>query len=525
MKELTQIPAWQALDGHYSTVRDVSLHGLFADDDQRFTKYSIQAAGLLLDYSKNHITDTTRQLLVELATQLDVATAIRGLFSGEQLNWTEQQAALHTALRDPDTDRTEITDVLQRMKQLSQAIRSGEFVGYSNKRITDIIHIGVGGSHLGPEFLYSTFVSQQQMIKCHFVSNFELPIVRQLLHSLDPETTLLVVASKSFTTQEVLANAEFIMNWFVVKAGSLQKAQQHWFAATAMPQRAESLSILPNHILPIWSWVGGRFSLWSAMSFAVICAFGFEFFDHLLAGAHAMDMHFRKAPFSDNMPVMLALIGIWYANFFNAETKSVICYSKRLQLLPDYLQQLHMESQGKSFGENDEIVSHKTGAIILGGVGTSSQHSFHQLYFQGKHITPIDFILPACTSNFLDASQQQLVANCIAQSQTLAMGFADTEQFKSLHGNCPNNTIILPEISPFYIGALLALYEHKVFVQSVIWRINAFDQWGVERGKQVAKHVSQQLSSFDESEEVDSSTQGLLQHIQLLWRQMSKADK
>jgi len=477
----------------------------------------IEAAGLCLDYSRNRINEAVIAQLLELASAHRLPERIEAQFSGQAINLSESRAVLHTALRSQDTTpllvqdvnvRPVIADTLARMAEFTEAVRAGRSVGASGEPITDVINIGIGGSDLGPAFVTEALAQYCDGPRVHFFSTFAADDIQRTLQRLDRKRTLLVVVSKTFTTAETLANARVVMQWL----GSAAIAQQV-VAVTAQPERALALGVGADHVFPLWDWVGGRFSLWSAVGLVIALAVGMDNFLALLAGANAMDQHFRQAPLAGNMPVLLALLGVWYANFWQAPTQAVIAYSPRLRNLAQFLQQNHMESLGKRVDLNGDEVDYATGPILWGGAGTDTQHSFHQLLMQSPHWLPIDFVLPL--RHGVDTPlNEELIAHCLAQSQTLALGYdpvADPlRAHKMIPGNVPSNLILLPDLTPRSLGALLALYEHKIFVQSVIWEINAYDQWGVERGKQVAEQLLKDIQQGTVHDAYDSATKAVL---------------
>lgn len=531
------LPEWQALQRHQKQMATCHMRDLFISDQNRFERYSLEATNIFLDYSKNIITDETLSLLFQLAEACDLKNKINHLFSGKIVNDSEHRPALHMQLRSPGNQSfllngtnviDEIMAVRKQMRLLAQSIANHQFKSYSGKPITDIIHVGIGGSDLGPKMIYEALREKDHSLRCHYISNHDLHAIERILNQLNPETSIALFVSKTFTTQETLANAKVIKNWFIQKTrnnNEKEAIKKQLFAVTTATDLAQEFGILPNHIFPFWEWVGGRYSVWSAVSLSSAIVIGMENFEKFLAGAHAMDRHFQSASFSENMPVILGLLGIWYNNFFGANTKAIIPYSQQLEYFPHFLQQLQMESQGKSVTRLGENIHYPTGGILWGGVGTNSQHSFHQLLFQGNQLVPIDFLLPLKVN-------QALKANCFAQSRTFMQGYSDEEIMKDMQeqghsletiknilphkrirGNCPSNTFLFEDIDPYSLGALIALYEHKVYVQSVIWDINPFDQWGVERGKMLAKSVTKDLHNDTFIPSYDASTNGLLERV------------
>ena len=514
---------WKKLEQHWEVVKGQPMRELFKADPQRFKRYSLYVADLFLDYSKNRITPQTMQMLTELANTCNLPDRIKQMFAGEIVNVTERRAAWHVALRRPDPI-PEVKEVFDKMETICKSVRSGEYKGSDRHPIKDVIHIGIGGSDLGPMLIYDSLLAYKRKgPRCHFMSSPDPAQVRRTLSYLNPMETLVVIVSKSFTTAETLHNAKVILQW-LEKTNAQGIVNRQVLAVTAKPDLAESFGINPANIFPFWDWVGGRFSLWSAVSLSVAFAIGMDNFKELLAGAHAMDEHFRTAPFEKNMPAILGLLGVWYNNFIGTGTQAIIPYNQFLTLLPSYLQQSHMESLGKRVRVNGQPVVCDTGYVLWGGAGTDSQHSFHQLLMQGTQCVPVDFILPIHDSQYAELRNDELIANCLAQSRTLMQGYWPDEiqredknilpglvPHKIIPGNNPSNTILMNRVSPHSLGALIALYEHKIFVQSIIWGINAFDQWGVERGKKLAKTILNDLHSDSISGGYDSSTKGLLE--------------
>lgn len=544
MNDITKSSIWQKLTEHSKQIANIHMRDLFKDDQERFNKFSIviqnnHTCSLLIDYSKNRITSETINLLCELAKTVDLFSHIEQMFSGQIINTTEQRAVLHTALRNPgDTAillngkdiMPTIRATLIKMLQCTENIRHGKWKGYSGKPITDVVNIGIGGSDLGPKMVVTALTPYiSNNIKCHFVSNVDGTQISETLKYLNPETTLFIVASKTFTTQETLCNANTAKEWLEQKANSKNANKKHLIAVTANPQRAIEFGIDKSNIYPFWDWVGGRYSLWSAIGLPIAIAIGADNFQQLLAGAHAMDNHFRNTPFEKNMPVIMALLGIWNINFFNCKTHAILPYDQYLHLLPAYLQQLEMESNGKHVRTDNSPVEYATSPIIWGSVGTNGQHSFHQLLLQGTQTVPVDFIVPIHTHNPIDQHHMLLFANCLAQSKALMQGKTEQQVIQELinqgmnetdvkklaphkviSGNVPSDTILIDKITPYTLGSLIALYEHKVFVQGIIWGINSFDQWGVELGKQLTKNIIPGLQDPKNIKNLDSSTCGLI---------------
>ena len=485
MTLMTKTAVWTQLKQHFKKVHDVRMCDLFKQQPDRFDQFNVKAAGLTLDYSKNRITVDTMRLLMKLAHEQQLPQAIEGLVQGKVVNHSEQRSAQHMSLRNISNSSELLKQSLAQMRQLVGRIREGGV-------IRTVIHIGVGGSLLGPRMtLKALKQSIDTPINFHFISHFDKSVLQNLLLRLDPESTLFVIASKSFGTAETLFNAKIAKQW----AGN-RNLQNNFIAVTAESERALAFGISKQNILNMWQSVGGRFSVWSAVGVTVAMAVGWNNFIEFLKGAELMDLHFKEADFHSNMPVIMGLLGVWYTNFFNAQTQAIIPYSYPLMLLPNYFKQLHMESLGKNISQQGEPLDYATGPIVWGGIGGNSQHSFHQLLMQGSHLVPVDFILPLKSNG--DVSRE-LIANCLAQAETLMRGYQSENSYKSIPGNSPSNLILMPSLTPRTLGSLLALYEHKVFVQAVIWDINPFDQWGVERGKVLANTMLSQ-SALGESD-------------------------
>ena len=523
---LTNTAAWQELLAHSAQFqrKDFRLAELVGTKPGRFQEFSLSHEDLLLDFSKNLLTTRTLELLQALAHQQGVPAAIEAMFAGEIINHSEQRPALHIALREPAgmARFAEVSQTLEYMEKLVTAVHSGSYPGYSGKPITDIVSLGVGGSDLGPALVVSALrQTTATQPRVHFVSNIDPAQLETVLAALHPETTLFIVASKSFTTLETMHNAQSARQWLLSHAADESAIATHFLAVTANTEAALAFGIHSAHVLPMWDWVGGRFSVWSAIGLPIAFELGMSNFRQLLAGAHAMDLHFRRAKLNQNMPVILALLAIWYRAFFAAHSSAVIPYSHALRLLPAYLQQLSMESLGKSVDSGNDPVSHHTGEPVWGVVGTDVQHSCFQLLHQGTNFIPVDFIVTANPASTLDTeAHQQLFANCLSQSLALMQGVTDTAApWRYMAGNKPSNTLLLRELSPYNLGSLLALYEHKVYVQSVIWNINAFDQWGVELGKSLSQKLFAAVSGADTSSRLDDSSRNLIERAQSWKRQ------
>lgn len=542
----TQTAAWQALQKHFDEMKDVTIADLFAKDGDRFSKFSATFGDqMLVDYSKNRITEETLAKLQDLAKECDLAGAIKSMFSGEKINRTENRAVLHVALRnrsntpilvDGKDVMPEVNAVLEKMKTFSEAIISGEWKGYTGKAITDVVNIGIGGSDLGPYMVTEALRPYKNHLNMHFVSNVDGTHIAEVLKKVNPETTLFLVASKTFTTQETMTNAHSARDWFLKAAGDEKHVAKHFAALSTNAKAVGEFGIDTANMLEFWDWVGGRYSLWSAIGLSIVLSIGFDNFVELLSGAHAMDKHFSTTPAEKNLPVLLALIGIWYNNFFGAETEAILPYDQYMHRFAAYFQQGNMESNGKYVDRNGNVVDYQTGPIIWGEPGTNGQHAFYQLIHQGTKMVPCDFIAPAITHNPLSDHHQKLLSNFFAQTEALAFGksrevveqeYRDQGKdpatldyvvpFKVFEGNRPTNSILLREITPFSLGALIALYEHKIFTQGVILNIFTFDQWGVELGKQLANRILPELKDDKEISSHDSSTNGLINRYKA-WR-------
>lgn len=542
----TQTAAWQALQKHFDEMKDVTIADLFAKDGDRFSKYSATFDDqMLVDYSKNRITEETLAKLQDLAKECDLAGAIKSMFSGEKINRTENRAVLHVALRnrsntpilvDGKDVMPEVNAVLEKMKTFSEAIISGEWKGYTGKAITDVVNIGIGGSDLGPYMVTEALRPYKNHLNMHFVSNVDGTHIAEVLKKVNPETTLFLVASKTFTTQETMTNAHSARDWFLKAAGDEKHVAKHFAALSTNAKAVGEFGIDTANMFEFWDWVGGRYSLWSAIGLSIVLSIGFDNFVELLSGAHAMDKHFSTTPAEKNLPVLLALIGIWYNNFFGAETEAILPYDQYMHRFAAYFQQGNMESNGKYVDRNGNVVDYQTGPIIWGEPGTNGQHAFYQLIHQGTKMVPCDFIAPAITHNPLSDHHQKLLSNFFAQTEALAFGksrevveqeYRDQGKdpatldyvvpFKVFEGNRPTNSILLREITPFSLGALIALYEHKIFTQGVILNIFTFDQWGVELGKQLANRILPELKDDKEISSHDSSTNGLINRYKA-WR-------
>ncbi|WP_114395361.1 glucose-6-phosphate isomerase [Oleisolibacter albus] len=538
MSALTRSPAWTALETHRRSLDGTTLRDLFAADAGRFQRFSLGLDGLLLDYSKNRITDETVRLLLDLARARDLEGWRDRMFAGDRINSTENRAVLHVALRNR-SDRPilvdgadvmpEVRTVLRRLSAFADRVRAGDWTGYTGKPITDIVNIGIGGSDLGPAMVTQALTPwHHPRLTAHFVSNVDGTHIAEVLKRVDPETTLFIIASKTFTTQETLTNAHTARAWFLEKGGDETTVPKHFVAVSTAEAEVRKFGIDPDNMFGFWDWVGGRYSLWSAIGLPIALMVGPEKFTELLDGAHAMDEHFRTAPLERNLPVLLGLIGVWSINFWNAPAYAVLPYDQYLARLPAYLQQLDMESNGKGVDRDGNAVDYATGPILFGEPGTNGQHAFYQLIHQGTHLIPCDFIAPVQTQNPLGRHHPILLSNTLAQTEALMRGktpdevraelaaegksgpaLEDLLPHKVFPGNRPTNTILLDTVDPRRLGMLIALYEHKVFVQGIIWNINSFDQWGVELGKQLAKAILPELEG-GAAKPHDASTAGLI---------------
>ncbi|MEF9676567.1 glucose-6-phosphate isomerase [Pectobacterium aroidearum] len=542
----SQTAAWQALQHHFDAMKEVQISELFAQDSDRFAHFSATFDDLMLvDYSKNRITTETMEKLHALARETDLSAAIQSMFAGEKINRTEDRAVLHVALRnrsntpilvDGKNVMPEVNAVLAKMKDFSERVIGGEWKGYTGKTITDVVNIGIGGSDLGPFMVTEALKPYKNHLNMHFVSNVDGTHIAETLKPLNPETTLFLVASKTFTTQETMTNAHSARDWFLNTAKDEKHVAKHFAALSTNAKAVGEFGIDTNNMFEFWDWVGGRYSLWSAIGLSIILSLGFENFEKLLSGAHAMDKHFASTPAEKNLPVLLALIGIWYNNFFGAETEAILPYDQYMHRFAAYFQQGNMESNGKSADRNGNPVDYQTGPIIWGEPGTNGQHAFYQLIHQGTKLIPCDFIAPAVSHNPLSDHHSKLLSNFFAQTEALAFGksrdvveaeFAaagksakDVEHvapFKVFEGNRPTNSILLREITPYSLGALIALYEHKIFTQGAILNIFTFDQWGVELGKQLANRILPELENDSTIDSHDSSTNGLINRFKA-WR-------
>ena len=541
MSLLSHSPLWQQLAEHRSQIQSTHMRELFAENENRFAEFSLQVGDLLLDYSKNRITSETMSLLFDLARQARVQYWQEQMFSGAKINITEDRAVLHIALRNFSNFPIEVTGenvmpkvnrVLDKMAAFSQAVREGEWLGYTGKPISDIVNIGIGGSDLGPVMVTEALKHYAKPgLKAHFVSNIDGTHMAETLKGLTPETTLFIVASKTFTTQETITNARTARSWLLDALKDEAAVARHFVALSTNAEQVSQFGIDTDNMFEFWDWVGGRYSLWSAIGLSIAVYIGMDNFKELLAGAHEMDQHFNSAPLEQNMPVILALLGIWYNNFFNAETHAILPYDQYLHRFAAYLQQGDMESNGKRVTRGGETVDYSTGPIIWGEPGTNGQHAFYQLIHQGTKLIPCDFIACVQSQNPIGEHHKILLSNFFAQTEALMRGKNEAEVLAELHaagysderikemlphkvfeGNKPSNSILMRQLTPRNLGALIALYEHKIFVQGIIWDINSYDQWGVELGKQLAKNILPELDDDTPVSSHDCSTNGLINY-------------
>ncbi len=542
MTAFSECRSVKSLQQQWRALADLPMSQLFDEDERRFERYSLEACGLLLDYSKNRINQEVLDLLFELARERELPEWIERMFGGEAINNTEQRAVLHVALRndpskpilvDGEDVMADVTRVLDQMERLSGAIRDGSWTGYTGKRITDVVNIGIGGSNLGPLMVAEALRPYwQEGLRVHFVSNVDGTHLSETLRPLDPETTLFIIASKTFTTQETLSNAFSARAWILDSLKDDKAVSDHFIAISTNREKVEAFGIDSSHMLGFWDWVGGRYSLWSAIGFPIAVAVGMDHFRQLLAGAHAMDQHFRNQPLQSNMPVIMALLGVWYVNFAGASSQAILPYDQYLRYLPDYLQQADMESNGKGVSRLGETVDYRTGPIVWGSAGTDGQHAYYQLIHQGTHLIPCDFIAPVNSHNELADQHLKLISNFLAQPEALMRGKSPQQaraeleaagvsgerpellvRHKTFPGNRPSNSLMFDLLTPEVLGSLIALYEHKIFVQGVLWGLNSYDQWGVELGKELANIILPELGGEGGKAGHDSSTSGLIDHF------------
>ena len=546
MSQINQSSIWQSLNQHKKDIESISLREMFKSDPNRFNQFHIQFNDLLLDYSKHRISKETINLLVKLAKEADVEGWRNRMFEGEKINTTEHRAVLHTALRnqnhspiisDGEDVMPKIKSVLKKMRSFSEEVRSDQWKGFTGKAITSVINIGIGGSDLGPAMVCQALRAYgSKTITPYFVSNVDGADLSQALEKCNPETTLFIIASKTFTTQETMTNAFSARDWFLKVAKDNQYIKKHFVALSTNHHAVSQFGIDTENMFEFWDWVGGRYSLWSAIGLSIALYIGMDGFEELLKGGFEMDEHFKTAPIEQNIPMMMGLLGIWYINFFNFPTHAILAYDQGLSKLAPYLQQADMESNGKFINRDGEYIDFHTGPVIWGEVGTNGQHAFYQLLHQGTEIVPADFIMPIESQYAIGKDDNEhhkiLLSNFIAQTQSLMVGKTydearaeiekqgyegeDIESFipqKTFEGNRPTSSILFPKLSPNTLGQIIAMYEHKIFTQGIIWNINSFDQWGVEYGKQIAKQVLPQLSEEIPTDHFDSSTNGLINYI------------
>lgn len=549
MATLHKLPVWQKLSQHQQAISSVHMRDLFAQDAKRFDKFSLKFADILFDYSKHRITEETLGLLFQLAREAGIESWREKMFSGEKINITENRAVLHTALRnrsnkpvmvDGHDVMPDVNAVLAQMREFSNKVRNGGWVGYTGKRITDIVNIGIGGSDLGPVMVCDALKPYASPdLNVHFVSNIDGAHLMRALHQCNPETTLFIVASKTFTTQETMTNARSARAWFLNAAKDNAHVAKHFVALSTNAKAVQDFGIDTANMFAFWDWVGGRYSLWSAIGLSIALYVGMDHFEALLTGAFEMDEHFKTAPLEQNMPVIMALIGVWYNNFFHIDTQAILPYDQGLSRFPAYLQQADMESNGKFICRDGTRVPYKTGPVVWGEAGTNGQHAFYQLIHQGTQIVPADFLMPVHSHYKVgdngNTHHKILLANFLAQTQSLMLGktkqqarteleqqgfsgkaLEDLLPHKVFEGNRPTTSILFDQLTPNTLGKLIALYEHKIFVQGIIWDINSYDQWGVEYGKQIAQQILPQLISDEVVSNYDSSTNGLINYSKSL---------
>ncbi len=543
MSTLINSPAWIALQQHYQEIRDTHMRDLFAQDPRRFERFSLRFGDILFDYSKNRVTDKTIVLLIDLAKQAKLSQQIEAMFTGQKINTSENRAVLHVALRNRSNRpilvdgvdvMPEVNRVLAKMRQFSEAVRSGAWKGYTGKSMTDVVNIGIGGSDLGPKMVTLALAHYAKPdLNLHFVSNVDGTDLAETLKRISPETTLFLVASKTFTTQETMMNAHSARDWFLAAAKDESAVAKHFAALSTNTEKVKQFGVDPQNMFEFWDWVGGRYSLWSAIGLSIMLAIGADHFEALLMGAHKVDEYFRSTPFEQNIPVIMGLLGIWYDDFFDAQTHAILPYDQYLSRFPAYFQQGDMESDGKRVTKRGEPVDYSTGPIIWGEPGTNGQHAFYQLIHQGTKLIPCDFLIAARTLNPLGNHHSVLMANFLAQTEALMKGKTPAEvraelsvsgsqpsdaliAAKTFPGNRPSNSFLFRELTPETLGSLIALYEHKIFTQGVIWGINSFDQWGVELGKVLAKAIEPELNGSELVASHDSSTNGLINYYKQL---------
>ena len=544
MSKLTQMESWLALQNHFKEIKHTHMREMFKGDESRFDKYSIQLNDILYDYSKNRIDDTTIRLLLKLADDVNLSSWIEKMFTGQSINNTEHRAVLHTALRDQSEQPIIVdgVDILpeirlerERVKNLAEKIRTRQWRGATNQAITDVVNIGIGGSHLGPLMVTEALRPHAlHDLNVHYVSNIDENHINDALEYLNPETTLFIIASKTFTTQDTMVNAETARQWYISKLGSDECIDRHFCAVTSNTKLARKFGIADENIFKMWDWVGGRYSLWSSIGLSIVIMIGSEQFDELLEGAYEADQHFRQAPLEKNIPVIMALLGVWYNNFFEAQSTAILPYDQHLHCFPAYLQQADMESNGKYVDLQGKEVDYTTGPVIFGEIGIAGQHAFFQLLHQGTKLVPADILAPVYSFRCIARHHRALMSNVFAQTEALMRGKTEEEVYEELKaeglsdgeiktlqpykvfpGNRPTSTFLFDTLSAKTLGSIIALYEHKIFVQGIIWNINSFDQWGVELGKQLATSILPELDDADPVNSHDSSTNGLINHYKI----------
>jgi glucose-6-phosphate isomerase len=541
MAKLNQSATWEALEDHFEEITQLHMRDMFEQDPQRFDKFSLKLNDILFDYSKNIIDTRTMDHLYRLAEECDVSRWIKSMFDGDAINHTENRAVLHTALRKMDglpvlVDGEDIMPAVfkehERVKKLAEAIRTRSWRGYLKQPITDVVNIGIGGSHLGPLMVTEALRSYAlHDLNIHYVSNVDENHITDTLESLNPATTFFIIASKSFTTQDTMVNAETARQWHINKAEDDSQIDKHFSAVTSNPDAAMTFGIDKENIFQMWDWVGGRYSVWSAISLSIVIAIGEEHYKKFLQGAYEADLHFRNAPLKQNIPVTMALLGIWYNNFFDAQATAVLPYDQHMHKFPAYLQQADMESNGKCIDRQGKNVTYSTGPVLFGEIGIAAQHAFFQLLHQGTKLVPADILAPVTNFHCIARHHRALMSNVFAQTEALMKGKTEQEAYDELKaegldeaaikellpnkifpGNRPTSTFLFNTLDPKTLGSIIALYEHKIFVQGIIWNINSFDQWGVELGKQLASGILQELNDEDETSSHDSSTNGLINY-------------
>lgn len=540
----TETIAWRQLEIHFLTMQATHMRELFTEDPERFKKFHLQFEDLLVDYSKNIITEETIKLLIDLAEEVELKEAIEAMFNGVAINRTENRPVLHVALRNrantpvmvDGTDvMPQVNSVLEQMRKFSDSIISGNWKGSTGKTITDVVNIGIGGSDLGPYMVTEALKPYWKTIKPHFVSNVDGTHISETVKSLNPETTLFIIASKTFTTQETMTNAETARKWFLDKTDNKGEVARHFVAVSTNEKEVTKFGIAPENMFVFWDWVGGRYSLWSSIGLSIACTIGFGNFIQLLEGAHAIDNHFRKEPFEKNIPVIMALLGIWYNNFHGSASEAILPYDQYLHRFAAYFQQGNMESNGKSVDREGDPVTYQTGPVIWGEPGTNGQHAFYQLIHQGTKMIPCDFLAPAISHNAVGDHHDKLLSNFFAQTEALMSGKTEEEvkgelksagmngdqinfhtPFRVFEGNRPTNSLLFRQLTPRMLGILIAIYEHKIFVQGIIWNIYSFDQWGVELGKVLAKKILSELNTSEDVTTHDVSTNALINYFKRL---------